>query len=69
MTTFRVNPHTVDVGRAAVEIIGKDGQLLAVLYATDDQHLRLVSKHLESVAIEPGDGWEPAIAEILLREA
>jgi hypothetical protein len=65
MTTFRIAKHSFARDRAAVEIIGEDGQLLATLYATDDHHFRLVSKHLDRVEIER---TPPAVAEIYLRK-
>jgi hypothetical protein len=65
MTTFRIAPHSVAAGRFAVEIIGAGGELLAVLYAVDDQHLRLVSKHLDRVEV---DKTLAPVAEIFLRK-
>jgi len=64
MTTFRIARHTMRAGEV-VEVIGEDGKLLATLYATDDQHLRLVSKLLDDVTVDP---LHPPVANITLRK-
>ena len=66
MTTFHIKPHSFAHGRAAVEVIGEDGQLMATFYATDDHHFRLVSKDLDHIDI---DRSHPPVADIYLRKA
>jgi hypothetical protein len=62
MTTFRIRPH-LSPDRAAIEVIGEGGKLLAVIYAHSDRHIRVMSKHLDRVEIST-DG--PPAAEIYL---
>lgn len=66
MTTFRITRHAVEPSRAAVEVIDKDGNIVAVVYAKSDQHLRVVSKYIDRVDI---DRRFPPVANIMLTKS
>lgn len=52
MSTFRIAPHGLRVGAAAVEVFRSDGEFVAAIYATDDE-IKIVSKRLTSVQYDP----------------
>jgi hypothetical protein len=66
MTTFRITTHNAVADRLVVEVVGEDGDLLAVLYAVDDKHLRVVSRLLDRVDFNM---HSPAVAEMYLKKA
>lgn len=61
--TIKIKPHFITDGKDVVEIYGNDNRLIAAIYITDDEHLKLVSKHLTSVAVDKN---YPATAIIFL---
>jgi hypothetical protein len=47
MTSFRITPHEVEPGRATVEVLADDGELLAAIYVVEERLIRVISKYID----------------------
>ena len=55
MTDFRIVPHSIFPKIGIVEII-VDGEVAGVIYPAGEKGIKLVSAHIENIAIEEGLG-------------
>lgn len=50
MSMFKIAPHTVQPGRAAVEVYDADGKFVASIYADENaSEIKIISKYIRNV--------------------
>src|SRR5262245_35573097 len=68
MAQFKIEPHSIEPGRAAVNVFDDAGEFVATVVWRDGNIL-VVSKYIQAVMLDKGEGITPPVAMIHLKPA